>query len=158
MAFDFNADDVFEIAEQIEQNGVDFYKKASDRVTEDRYKKLLMDLSTMETFHKKTFSEMRASLSEKEKTPTVFDPADESALYLKALADMRVFYQKMVDLSTIESILLSAIQAEKDSIVFYLGMMALVPEKLGRDRISRIIDEEKKHLQMLNTEFLSLKK
>ncbi len=158
MAFDFNADDVYEIAEQIEKNGAEFYQKASDTVSEKRYKNFLLDLSTMELFHQKTFADMRLTLSEKDRKPTVFDPNDEAVLYLKALADMRVFYQKQVDMASIESILMAALSAEKDSIVFYLGMKDLVPEKLGRDRIDAIINEEKKHVQLLGSELLALKK
>jgi rubrerythrin len=158
MAFDFNADDIFEIAIQIEENGAAFYKKAAGSIADDHYKKFLLDLATMEVFHKKTFSDMRAALTEKEKKPTVFDPLDESVLYMKSLADMRVFYKKETDLSSIESILKSAIEAEKDSIIFYLGMKDLVPEKLGKDKIDSIIQEEKKHSQMLGSELLALRK
>ena len=158
MAFDFNADDILEIAEQIEENGAAFYNKASEAVADDYYKKFLLDLSTMEVFHKKIFAEMRASLSETEKKPTVFDPNEESVLYLKSLADLRVFYNKKMDTSTIEKILEAAIDAEKDSIVFYLGMKDLVPIKLGKEKIDAIINEEKKHIVMLSKELLSMRK
>jgi rubrerythrin len=158
MAFDFNADDVLKIAEQIEENGVVFYNKASEAIAESYYKKFLLDLSTMEVFHKKIFAGMRAALSDIETKPTVFDPNEESVLYLKSLADLRVFYNKEMDTTTIENILKVAIEAEKDSIVFYLGMKDLVPVKLGKDKIDAIINEEKKHIVMLSKELLSLKK
>ncbi|HPV42506.1 MAG TPA: ferritin family protein [Spirochaetota bacterium] len=158
MAFDFNADDVYKIAEQIEENGAVFYKKAAETINDPYYQKFLLDLSTMEVFHKKTFADMRAELSDREKKPTVFDPNEESVLYLKSLADLRVFYQKEMDTSTIEGILKAAIAAEKDSIVFYIGMKDLVPEKLGKDKIDGIINEEKKHIVMLSKELLNLNK
>jgi rubrerythrin len=152
MAFDFDADDVFEIAEQIERNGASFYLKASEKISDGRLKKLLADLSSMETDHLKTFSSMRKSFSQKEKHATAFDPTNESARYLKALADLRVFYEKQVEPFSIESILLNAIIAEKDSIVFYVGMKDIVPQSLGRDKIDKIINEEKKHLHLLARE------
>ena len=43
-------------------------------------------------------------------------------------------------------ILKSAIEAEKDSIVFYLGMKEAIPQNLGRDRIEAIIKEEMEHI------------
>ena len=104
-------------------------------MTDSHYKKFLAELAAMEVDHKKTFADMRAALSEAEKKPTVFDPNDESVLYLKSLADLRVFYKKDMDTSSMEKILTSAIEAEKDSIVFYVGMKDLVPEKLGKDKI-----------------------
>jgi rubrerythrin len=158
MAFDFSADDIFEIAEQIEENGALFYKNASEKMSNARFKKLLNELSTMENEHRQTFSSMRALLSDKEKEPTVFDPMNESARYLKALADLRVFYQKQVDITTIESTILYAINAEKDSIVFYDAMKGFVPDRLGRAKIDNIINEEKKHIELLGRELIALKK
>ncbi|OHD67847.1 MAG: hypothetical protein A2W19_01505 [Spirochaetes bacterium RBG_16_49_21] len=156
MAFDFNVDNVFEIAEQIEENGASFYRKASEKISDGRFKKLLLDLASMEIDHRRIFSSMRKSLAEKEKGPTVFDPLDESALYLKALADLRIFSGKQIETFSTESILLNAIIAEKDSIVFYVGMKDIVPDSLGKDKISFIIDEEKKHLQLLTQELVGL--
>jgi rubrerythrin len=158
MTFNFNADEIFKIAEEIEQNGAAFYREASEKVSDERYKKMLSGLSSMETDHFKTFSSMRSSLSGKEKEPTVFDPMDESVMYLKALADTQVFYKKQMDTSSIKSILMNAITMEKDSIVFYLGIKGLVPERLGKDKIETIINEEKKHIQLLAKELTDLKK
>ena len=73
---------------------------------------------------------------------TVFDPDGEAALYLRALADTRVFFEKEIDVTSLKKILKSAIEAEKDSIVFYLGMKEAVPEKLGKGRLDDIIREE----------------
>ncbi|MFY9705943.1 MAG: rubrerythrin, partial [Desulfobacterales bacterium] len=70
----------------------------------------------------------------------------------------RVFFEKKVDVSSMEKILKAAIEAEKDSIVFYLGMKNAVPEKLGRDRIEAIIKEEMGHIRLLSRELAQLKK
>ena len=80
---------------------------------------------------------------------TTFDPDDENILYLKALADIRVFSEKKQIDNGFKSILSAAIQAEKDSIAFYLGMKELVPEKLGKSRIDHIIKEEMSHIKLL---------
>jgi rubrerythrin len=45
---------------------------------------------------------------------------------------------------------------EKDSIVFYVGIKDLVPEKLGKNKIDNIIDEEKKHILLLANELAAL--
>ncbi|MBN2401291.1 MAG: ferritin family protein [Spirochaetes bacterium] len=158
MSFNFNADEIFRIAEQIEQNGADFYKNASEKVSDSRYKKLLSDLSSMEIDHYNTFKSMHSSLSDKEKEPTVFDPMNESVLYLKALADTQVFYKKQIDISSIEKILVEALSMEKDSIVFYVGIKDLVPERMGKDKIENIINEEKKHIRILAKELSALEK
>jgi rubrerythrin len=69
--------------------------------------------------------------------------------YLKALADMSVFYDKKIDMSNIASVLKTALTMEKDSIAFYTGMLDLVPERLGKNRIQDIIEEEKKHVVLV---------
>ena len=157
MSFDFNADDIFEMAEQIERNGVKFYRTASENITDPQSKKFLIQLSQMEEEHAKLYASLRAALPEKEKTVTVFDPDNESVLYLRALADTRVFFEKTIDMKSMKEILKSAIEAEKDSIVFYLGMKDVVPESLGKSRIDHIIKEEMGHIRSLSKELIALK-
>lgn len=158
MSYDFNADDVFEVAEQLERNGAAFYRDAAGSVEDSTLKEFLLELAAMEDEHEKTFVNLHNELTAAEKTPTVFDPDNESALYLKALADTRVFFKKEIDTSTVEGIFKSAITAEKDSIVFYLGMKDLVPGALGKDRMDAIIKEEMGHIKVLSQKLATLKK
>ena len=158
MRYDFNADEIFEMAEQMERNGENFYKSAAATIDDEAHKKLLLELAAMEVDHEKTFKAMRSDLKAAEKSVTVFDPEGEAALYLRALVDTRVFFEKKVDVSSMEKILKAAIEAEKDSIVFYLGMKNAVPEKFGQDRIEGIIKEEMGHIRLLSRELAQLKK
>ncbi len=158
MSFTYNADEIFEMALQIERNGVQFYCRAAEKTDDPDHRVLLADLADMERCHEAVFAEMKEEFSKKEKEPAAFDPAGEAVLYLQALANMRVFFEKKIDPTSMEEILKSAIDAEKDSIIFYLGMRDLVPEKNGKDRIEAIIGEEKKHIQLLSKELVSLKK
>ena len=100
----------------------------------------------MEEDHEKTFSQMRAQLSAKEKAATVFDPEGESVAYLRALADTRVFFKKQIDTSSLEAALKDAIAAEKDSILFSVGMREEIPQNLGRERLDSVIKEEMGHM------------
>ena len=45
-----------------------------------------------------------------------------------------------------------AVDLEKKSVLFYLGMKDMVPQKLGRDRLDHIISEEKGHIVELSRE------
>jgi len=158
MAYDLNSDEVFEMAEQIERNGASFYRKAAEKVDDPAGKKLLLGFAAMEDEHEKTFAALRKDLSEKDKTATTFDPEGEAALYLRALADARVFFEKKIDTSSMKEILKAAILAEKDSIVFYLGMKEMVPEKFGKTKIDAIIKEEMGHIKLLSNRLVALKK
>jgi rubrerythrin len=158
MSYDFNADDILKMAEQIERNGALFYRESAEKVTDHAVKEFLLGFASMEDEHERTFASIRSQLSQKEKESTVFDPQGEAAGYLKALADTRVFFEKEMPLDSLEDILKEAITAEKDSIVFYLGMKEMVPETLGRSRIDSIIKEEMSHINTLSKELVALKK
>ena len=155
--YDFTADDVFEMAEQLERNGATFYRDAARHTDNPEYKKLLETLSAMEIEHEKIFINLRSELSGNEKASTVFDPQNESIPYLRALADTKVFFEKEIDFSSTESVLKAAILTEKDSIVFYLGMKEMVPEKYGKDKLDNIIKEEMGHIRILSKELKKLK-
>jgi rubrerythrin len=157
MSFDFNADDILEVAEQLERNGSRFYRHAAENIDSPSIRELLTELALMEDQHERTFKAMRSELSQTEKGPTVFDPGGEAALYLKALADTRVFFEKEMDVQTVQEVLKAAITAEKDSIVFYLGMQEAVPRELGGKRLDQIIKEEMAHLKVLSSKLAALK-
>ena len=147
----FNANEVFEMAEEIERNGAAFYRAHAEAAYDKPVKKLLLDLAAMEDDHEKIFSEMRKALSAPDKGFYDMIPESEPALYLQSLADVRVFFEKnMPATPSVIDVLKSAIQAEKDSIVFYLGLKDMVPLDLGRDKIEGIIKEEMKHIHMLS--------
>jgi rubrerythrin len=89
---------------------------------------------------------------------TTFDPENETADYLRLLADTRIFYEKEVDVTSLNEVFKTAITAEKDSIVFYLGMKNVVPSHQGKDWLDRIIKEEMDHIRLLSKELLELMK
>ena len=162
MAIPFNADEVLKIAEQIERNGVEFYRRAAEKSAFAAERRLLEDLAQMEERHEKVFAAMREDLNEEERASTVFDPEGEADLYLKAVANGNVFNLKAGAADpggdkSLEDILRIAIGMEKDSIVFYTTMSGFVPPRLGREKIMEIIGEEQKHIGMLGAALRSLK-
>ena len=158
MGIDFNADEIFEIAEQIERNGAKFYRTVAENVTDADKRKILINLAEMEDEHEQTFKTMRSELSQDEKVVTTFDPEGESERYLRALAGTRVFYENEIDTTSFEEILKAAISAEKESIVFYLGMKAVVPAHLGKEKLDVIIKEEMGHISLLSKELMEVMK
>ncbi|MCP4118687.1 MAG: ferritin family protein [Desulfobacteraceae bacterium] len=157
MAYNFSADEIFEMAKQIERNGAEFYKKAAESVQGEDEKSFLLSLAQMEENHEKTFADMQKDLADKEKASQVFDPVEEAILYLKALADTRIFFEKPFPGGDMKEILKTALDAEKDSIVFYLGMKELVPGELGKKRVDNIVKEEMEHIRILSGKLLEQK-
>jgi rubrerythrin len=157
MSYDFNADEIFEMAEQMERNGARFYRDAAEGVSGSAEKEWLLQLAAMEDAHEKIFQSIRETLTADDAQSTVFDPEGESALYLRALVDTKVFYEKDIDISNMRGILKAAIQAEKDSIVFYLGMKEAVAQEKGKAKIDEIIKEEMGHIRLLSRELVAQK-
>ena len=150
MSYDFTADDAFEMAEQLERNGARFYRMAAESVSDQNAEQMLMDLAVIEDDHEKTFAALRVELKAAEKIQTDFDPEGESLLYLHALADTRLFFEKEINTKSLAAILKDAIAAEKDSIVFYLGMKDMVSERMGKNQIDAVIKEEMGHIYLLS--------
>ena len=162
MSITFNAFEIFEMAEQIERNGVKFYRKAADGISDEDTRQALLDLADMEAEHEETFANMRKQISYKERELITFDPENEIALYLQAIANGHVFdlkkdpSQQLTGKETTEDILKMAIEVEKDSIVFYVGLKDFVPVKAGKDKVEDIIKEELGHVAELSEKLAAL--
>jgi rubrerythrin len=159
----FNAFEIFEMAEQIERNGVKFYRKAAEGTPDQDIRQTLLELADMEAEHEETFANMRKQISYKERELITFDPENETALYLQAMASGHVFdlkkdpSQQLTGKESAEDILKTAIEAEKDSIVFYLGLKDFVPAETGKDKVEEIIKEEQSHITVLSQKLAALK-
>ena len=164
MGITFNANEIFEMAEQIERNGARFYRKAAEGTADKQMKKMLLDMAVMEDGHLKTFEEMKKDLSDREKEPMVFDPNNEAALYLQEMADASGYEGKITPTKeltgkeTMKDILEIALNAEKESVIFYYGLRGMVPVKAGKAKIELIINEELVHITILLKQLKNLLK
>ncbi len=162
MAITFNAFEILEMAEEIERNGAKFYRQAAKNTSDKKTKQMLLDMADMEDEHLKTFQNMKALLSDKEKGWTTFDPDDMSALYLQAMADARGSEGKISptkELSgneTVKEIFEIALNSEKESVLFYFGLKESVPPRAGKDKVTAIIKEELAHITTLLNKLNSL--
>jgi rubrerythrin len=152
MAFDFNADEIFQIGVQIEQNGHTFYKTVAKNCSDPSAQKLFLDLAAWESKHVDLFEKLRQRLPRSAKGGDFFDPNQELYRYVKAAADSHVFL-KSKDIPELVSKCKTPIEAldlavafEKDSVVFFTTMKKLVPEHLGKNEIDTLIDEEISHI------------
>ena len=59
MSIAFNADEVFEMAEEIERNGAKFYREAASKSTNREIREMFLNMASMEDGHLRTFQEMR---------------------------------------------------------------------------------------------------
>ncbi len=155
----FNANEVFQMAIEIEKRGAAFYRDASDFFDDPGIKALLKGLSEMEQEHEREFVSLRESMTRGSAYAQGYDPDGLAAAYLGSLTSGEVFDRALLFIGseTVEEVLKKGIEVEKNSIVLYTGLKGVVPDDLGRDRVDRIIREEMKHLIVLAERLGSLK-
>lgn len=156
MAIQFNAESIFGIGVQIEKNGMTFYLEVAKRSSDETVKSLFTELADWEERHVKLFQQLQSELPETAKEERVFDPDNEFSTYLQAAADSHVFIastdvaQLAAQCNSASEALELALTFEKDSVIYYTTLKKVVSEHLGRDKIDRLIDEELKHIAILN--------
>jgi len=147
----FTADELLDIAVGIEKNGQAFYKSLADRASTESARSMYRFLADEEKHHEAVFERMRKD-GIKIMPPESYQ--GEYMTYLKSLVDSLVFQSPQSTRasrkagSEIEA-LITGIQAEKDSILFY-GEMLNLSKETDRTTLENIIKEEKSHLQQLS--------
>ncbi len=162
--FGFNAEEVFQMAVELEDHGKVFYDRAAELVDDAGVKELFRYLGEEELKHKRKFEELKASLPERAKGTSVHDPHGEMNEYLKMMADMHVFRttegveERLRNIKSAEDALRLAMEFEKDSVIFFLSMQDATEEEKGKELIGHLVKEEQDHLRRLTVKLIELKK
>jgi rubrerythrin len=149
------ADDVFTMAIRIEENGFAFYNGAAKKTEETDAKKLFEELANMEQGHVTAFKSLRATMPPTLLESPVWDPEGLAESYLQATADTHIFtveaaHDRLQDDMTVDQTIDMAIQFEKDSVAFFLGMKELLSQADGKNEIDKLIGAEMEHIRMLS--------
>ena len=149
------ADDVFGMAIRIEENGFAFYSGAAKKTQEAAVKKLFAELANMEQGHVTAFKSLRATMPGELLESPVWDPEGLAESYLQATADTHIFtveaaLDRLQGVNNADQAIDMAIQFEKDSVAFFLGMKELLSRQEGKDEIDKLIAAEMEHIRMLS--------
>lgn len=153
MSVFFAGEEILEMAIRIEENGKAFYESLAKSAKEESLRRLFTYLAGEEKKHIAAFQGLRR-LS-KETIITAPYEWEEAATYLKALADTKVFtdYSEGTALMKKAETPLGAIDVaisfEKESILFYDGMLDIVTEQ-GKKVVEEVIEQEKDHIRKLS--------
>ena len=156
MNIEFNAFEVFEIAQKIERNGARFYRKAAGLFKEPHLGNMFIELANWETKHIEVFANMKKQLAQQSRELRCFKPDKNMLIDAQAMAGLAVFGIKpepsdeLTGKENLKDVLKRAIQKEKDSIVYYTGLKDFVPARAGGHKIADIIEEEMRHIRILS--------
>lgn len=145
----FSTSEILDLAIRIEENGEHFYREAMDKVTDPSLIAILGNIADEEVRHRDWFISMKQSRS-----IHGLDSMQErvSGLFLQDAVDDHGFSLEEVDFAALrdeESILRVAIGFEEDSIAFYEIISAFVEDKGPLKQLQSIIEEEKRHIALL---------
>jgi rubrerythrin len=162
MSYFFNAEEVFDIAIEIEENGKNFYEKAQGKTDVPAIKELFDYLAAEEVSHKARFEALKSELPESARDDDIWDPENEMNQYLKMMADTHVFRsgkdveEKLNQIGGGAEALKMAMDFEKDSIVFFLTMQDVTSDVRGKEKIGLLVKEEQEHLKKLSLKLQEL--
>jgi rubrerythrin len=150
MAVFFKEGELYRIAAEMERSGLAFYSQVARQAKDESTKAVYAYLITSEKRHLRKFNSL-FSHSAKSSNPESYK--GEYRNYLAALLKDMVFSSSALarsraSKSSARTALNTGIKAEKDSILFYSGLLDLVPEE-NRTAVEIILAEEKRHLKRL---------
>ena len=152
MSITFSGRDLINIAIDIEKSGIAFYDIMTTSTESEEARAAFRNLTKMERNHVQVFQDMLGKGGQFQ-SASPYGP--EHVAYVKSLVDNAVFSEDMLNSelankvsSDIEAVEL-AIEAEKDSILFYYEMKEVM-EQGEMPVVERIINEEKGHLRQLS--------
>ncbi len=152
MSISFSGSELINIAIDIERRGIAFYDIMTRSTDNAAARDVFQHLANMEREHMQIFQGMLGKVDKYQPTETY---PGEYAGYVQSLVDSAVFTDDLVTSematrtnSDVEALEL-AIEAEKDSILFYYEMRDIMPRR-AYSTMDKIITEEKEHLRELS--------
>jgi len=149
----FNSLEVMEMAKDIEKRGKKFYLKHAEATENRDLRELFKRLAADEQDHYEKFVALTEELKAEGEEADYLYEEDVSA-YFKYLVEFSIFpeddsEESIEALNDVKKALKLAIQAEKDSILFYKEMC---DENEGKtlDAVEKLIEQEKEHLKSLS--------
>ena len=155
MTVTFNAFEVFEIAEQIERNGANFYIRAAELFEDPDICQMFLRLAEWEKEHEQFFAQMKQQLSEQNLQKNTSE-AEDLLPDPRVMAGLAVFGMRSDPAEELRGrqektdIIRRAVEKEKDSVVFYHGLKEFVPAGADKAKIDDIIKEEMRHIVILD--------
>ncbi|KAF1082625.1 MAG: hypothetical protein GQF41_1346 [Candidatus Rifleibacterium amylolyticum] len=162
-----NADELMELAIQIEKNGKEYFSAMAERSENPKVKQIFNFLVREEQSHLEIFMKVRERLAEKQgEEIQVADEYNtpEMSAYIQAMSDGRVFpnLQSHSELASEirddKQAIYHAIGFEKDTVLFFSDILGILgPNDENRSLIEELIRQEKIHIAKLHTLLSSLK-
>jgi len=146
----FTVTELIDIAIKIEQNGEAVYRESAKKVSDPEFSTILSWMADQEVTHAQLFSQMKSRSRSDE---PIADEELNMAL-IETFIMGQSFSLSDKDFSNFDQlnqILVSAIEFEEDTILFYQMLQTFVSGEQEQEQIDTIIAEETKHVALLKS-------
>jgi rubrerythrin len=144
----FTLKDIYDLGIQIEKNGEKFYREALTQPWSAPMASMLRMLAEEEVRHVDFFVKGKEKQTQRDEDPELEAMGRE--MLMEVLGD-QIFSLKEADLSkikTIDQLRRTAIEFEKDTILFYEMIRSFMVDEETQTRIDAIIEEENRHVKL----------
>jgi rubrerythrin len=144
--------EIFDLAKAIEKGGQAFYQAVASSTASPELKELFQYLAAQELLHCRTFEKLARDYPQLEVDAEEWG---QTSAYIRATSDSRFFVGEDKALALAKTVkdplkaLEIAIAFEKDTLLFFYELLQVTPIK-GREAAKAIIEEEKRHVQLLS--------
>lgn len=158
--YSYNAQELMQLAIQIEKNGKKYYQAMTEKADNPKVKDIFTFLAREEQNHLDTFVGIRNKIIENEADYAVADEYQTAEMYayVEAMSDGQVFpntlsYADVIkEIKTDEQAICHAITFEKDTILFFYEIMSMFKgNESAKAIIEELIRQEKTHVVRLHT-------
>ena len=146
----FTPREILDLAVRIEKNGEAAYRKAMNEVSDLSLRSLLQRLADDEAEHLRWFSDLAARLPEGPATDEALQ--DMAKSMLEGILGDQSFSLQEADFSRIEHVnqlIAVSLEFEKDTILFYEMIGAMIQDRATQAHLLEIIEEEQRHVDQL---------
>lgn len=151
----FNEIEAAKIAQTMEANGLEFYRRSAARTQDAGARRIFQDLAAEEKEHLALFEELEETLQARRRDGPGYADDAEIGAYIARLLQTQVFATagdagRLADQAAdAYEAFATAMRAERDAIVFYQEMLDFVDSKEAKDAFEKILVEERRHLRIL---------
>jgi rubrerythrin len=152
MKYGYTADEVFEIAEDIEREGAAFYRQAAQLTSHEQCRAKFLALAEAEEKHIERFRDIRAQVVDRDDDGLAEHPEDPARLFLRIVARGAVYEPaeqvaaRLADCRDEKDTLRLAINKELDAILYFSEMKNLIQTESALEAVESIIAEEREHV------------
>lgn len=155
MSHQFNDLEGLRIAVEMERRGVEFYRRAARLTKSEGIAQMLEELAAEEEEHQRDFGKILGDQCTGRSAEAAVCYSSETSAYLSAIAADIVFPGGLMEVGrrggfdSLPAILTTAIDSEKNSILFYSELKELTGDEGAKSAFGSVISQEKVHLARL---------